>query len=209
MRSYVFSLLPLLFLSTACGNSTTADPEKETTDAGGGADGDVGSCSADPSATSCEVCVNSSCCSEVTACMAFPACANIAQCASECDGDQSCLANCGELYPSAVSSYNELASCNAANCSSECAMPTMTAPTGGNCPAAAGDTSCTTCLKEMCCSEAAACDVNSACAADRQCAASCSDTDCISACNSSYPAGASDYETYLECALTSCESACQ
>jgi hypothetical protein len=84
--------------------------------------------------------------------------------------------------------------------------------TGGfplTCDVATGDTPCTLCEKTACCPQTTACAGNSDCTSLVSCVTACgNDTNCASACATSYPGGATTALDLANCVNTSCSSTC-
>jgi hypothetical protein len=106
--------------------TSTFDSGGQTFDTGTSVDTGTttGSCAGDefqfPTAA-CQTCVDSMCCSDVTACSGDPTCGSLVTCISNCaQGDQTCANTCGSMYSSAVTEYNNLGMCVMSGCTTAC-----------------------------------------------------------------------------------------
>jgi hypothetical protein len=71
------------------------------------------------------------------------------------------------------------------------------------------DTTCGLCLRQSCCAESLACYKSSACQSYLDCIATCAgDTDCLFACESANPDGASNGTALEDCGKANCPSEC-
>jgi hypothetical protein len=71
--------------------------------------------------TTCLSCNDLHCCTEAEACGTNADCAGVFLCMTACHGDAACEATCRLLgVPSGVALYDQLATCRAASCASEC-----------------------------------------------------------------------------------------
>jgi len=69
--------------------------------------------------TTCQACIQRSCCD---VCTIDPICVQLAACAMLCS-DKTCLGACQNQWPTAISSYDTYAACLAFNCSNACPPP--------------------------------------------------------------------------------------
>jgi hypothetical protein len=132
--------------------------------------------------SACHVCLEDQCPAQQGSCTT-PACEAFESCAVACPGVD-CVESC--LQHGADPAASDLATCFGNSCST-CftATPTPTPTTdagGGACPAALGDTTCGTCLKQACCSRLSACLADSTCAATAQACAACNTAACLATC---------------------------
>jgi hypothetical protein len=110
-------------------------------DAGGGADAgeqvlDASACGSAATliATAnlqCLPCIEdqANCCMVDLACSIEPGCVALLACAEACaPGDQTCLGNCENQWPAAVTTYDDFAGCIGQHCSPQCPALPQTAP---------------------------------------------------------------------------------
>jgi len=82
-----------------------------------------------------------------------------------------------------------------------------TVPT--SCSAAAGDDTCTACLKQSCCNQTLGCANDSECVAVFNCAGACADQDCITNCVNAHPNAQTSLQNVINCEQRSCVAACE
>jgi hypothetical protein len=68
---------------------------------------------------------------------------------------------------------------------------------------------CGICLAECCCTQLVACANNTSCTNLLSCEANCTTTACDNGCVSLYPGGETTLNSYLNCGVTNCLTACQ
>lgn len=82
------------------------------------------------------------------------------------------------------------------------------AGSGPTCPGVNPSTTCDVCLADSCCSELSACTNDPNCVQFYQCAKDCQSNECVSGCQSSYPDGASMFQSLESCGTSYCSSTC-
>jgi hypothetical protein len=181
----------------------------------GGADGphpDAGAptCDGLSSSTSCGICVNTQCCTEVTDCQNDADCLQVLGCIESCNGVQTCVNNCAEEYPAGVTDYDAFAKCKNGNCDSACGVVADAGTNDGGGVAACGfvpfSASCAACIQSSCCPETEICAEDAPCATLLQCEIGCgSEMSCISACENG-AAGATLQEAHntVNCWIADC-----
>ena len=103
-----------------------------------------------------------------------------------------------------------ISACNTEGYVPSCATSGKCSPPGGLCGTTAGDTACTACDRQSCCSQLTACFNQDACASLVSCLDPCAanDTACMNNCETTYSAGASTLSAWSRCLSTSCSSSC-
>ena len=113
-------------------SGTEAGSEGGGTEAGlDGGGGDGGSCGIgsgtgefSTGVPACNQCLKQHCCSETTACAADASCVAIIECVAECLGDGGtligCEVPCAEANPAGVTDAQNVGTCEASSCGSEC-----------------------------------------------------------------------------------------
>jgi hypothetical protein len=76
------------------------------------------------------------------------------------------------------------------------------------CSSSSTDSTCTTCLKGKCCNAASTCADNPACNTLLTCIGKCTESTCMSNCESAYPSGVTPLVNYLNCVDSYCTSSC-
>jgi hypothetical protein len=158
--------------------------------------------------TTCDSCLDGSCCTENKACVADADCTALIACGNACT-DDACLAGCFSAHPTGVAILETLSTCVETSCSSACGGGG--GGTGGSpsaCGFASGNTTCDSCLDTNCCADANACLADKNCTDYLDCAYACSDAACESACKAAHPSGAAKLDVLSTCATTSCGTAC-
>ena len=171
---------------------------------GGGANGNDCSCQSHLNTNSaCGMCLEHSCCSQVTACFAEASCA---QCTKG--------GACSDDVPT-----SDLNGCIASSCAAECSAPNAVGggTTGGAVPGSTcslgipfSQPACSQCVSQSCCSEDNACAGDSDCRTFTACVKSCpaKDTSCENQCAQSHPSGTRLLTALANCVTASCKSAC-
>jgi hypothetical protein len=182
---------------------------------GGGGGGSTGICAPLSTDTACDTCQDNSCCSQMTACSNQASCHSLLTCINNCSsGDTTCMNSCQSSYSSGVTTLTTFITCVQTSCSASCSQNAGSGGsgggTGGACPASSGDTACTTCDKQSCCSQFTACENQPACANLANCITACAsgDTTCMNGCETSYPSGASNLTAWVSCLTSSCSASC-
>ena len=172
---------------------------------GGGGAGGGGDCSCQShlnTNSACGMCLEQSCCSQVTACFAEATCAQCTRGGA-----------CSDDAPT-----SDLNRCIANSCATECGS--TGAVGGANGGPASGSTcslgitfsqpACNQCVSQSCCNEDNACAEDSDCRAVTACVKSCSagDTSCKNDCAQSHPSGTRHLTALASCVTAGCKSAC-
>jgi hypothetical protein len=112
----------------------------------------------------CASCVNTSCCTESTACAADPVCSAYESCLGTCNGDPKCRSQCTIDNPVGVAAdVSALSACLATNCETACGLTCGGVADLISEPDAA--VSCEQCLKGSQCAQAEACASSEPCVA--------------------------------------------
>ncbi len=95
---------------------------------GGGYGGSAGStgtaCNPSSTATACTLCIDQSCCPQLSACDGQASCVSLSSCISACStSDTTCMNNCETIYSSAVANLSSLLACGESYCSTSCNTP--------------------------------------------------------------------------------------
>ncbi len=75
-------------------------------------------------------------------------------------------------------------------------------------PLSSGDPTCDTCISASCCNEDTACGDDQDCLAFISCESACSDQDCVTACQTTYPGGSNELDTLDSCLESLCAVPC-
>lgn len=70
--------------------------------------------------TTCDNCLEKSCCTEVAACQSNATCGSLVQCANQCNGDRTCVQECVQQYPNGVPPLQTINTCLQSKCAAEC-----------------------------------------------------------------------------------------
>jgi hypothetical protein len=157
-----------------------------------------GSCVPQANINGCQSCSRSACCAERKAYYGHSQALYWLTCATPCGGDPACEAGCWQQYPSLKAAYDTLSQCMGKQCGNDC-----------YCQAAAGDTSCTACRKQNCCSELAAYFQAPDVQPYSDCLDACGGTfTCHESCSQQYPQAGNAMTQLLVCDGTHCTSEC-
>jgi len=124
-KSYVGCTGGLSMCNGKCTDtSTDANNCGKCGNACGGSSCSGGTCGG--SGQTCDQCYTAAqtgtCKSQFTACANSSACVNLTNCIGNCNGDSTCIQNCGSTYSSGVAAYNARAACICDTaCTTECA----------------------------------------------------------------------------------------
>jgi hypothetical protein len=102
----------------------------------------------------------------------------------------------------------------AAACSSESASRADDGGAGGSAGSAGrggggGANPCTECITDECAAETGRCVANAACQSLASCYDACTDEDCATECDQTYPAGVTDWYALVTCSAQSCADPCE
>lgn len=89
------------------GSSTTSDPDTNQ------CEGAIGS-------SSCNKCIERSCCDEAIACASEAQCGGFIQCGAACGPNPQCVEQCAVANPSGVATLQALVGCMSKHCSKQC-----------------------------------------------------------------------------------------
>ena len=182
--------------TTACGGPSSPPP--------------TSACGFGSGNSTCDTCLDTSCCGDANACLGDADCTALIDCAMACT-DATCEAACEAAHPSGTTKMNALSTCANTACGSTCGGPPPgpgPGPGPGSCGLTSGVAMCDTCLDASCCGPTTACLGDADCVALIGCYDACTDGACAAACDAAHAAGSSKLTGVFTCAQTSCAATC-
>lgn len=134
-------------------------------DAGGSSSSSMGTCNAAPwtEDTSCQTCLESSCCFALNACEAGSECIALKTCLDDCAGNIPCAASCASMHEDGVNAVDALGACNSDSCESCAAVPPTSYDACTSILAEYPTAPYNDCVEANCCDELVTCANDSTC----------------------------------------------
>lgn len=171
----------------------TCGPDGGAPGKGSDADADAPSCPASSQSDPCSRCNEERCCEATAACSKNPECVSLAACYGTCGGDSACQLKCANDHPSGVAEWGHSQACQVVSCSGsdDCNGPV-----------------CTQCVAQKCGNVFDACWSDADCYRFAKCFLTCSDSQCVKACQDATPNGVSKFDAFVQCQLDQCGNQC-
>lgn len=189
--------------STDCGGPPDGPPPGPP---GGGVCGGI--TSGDPT---CDVCLDTTCCGDITACIDDVECRDFMSCLEGCT-DTKCETACQVAHPAGATELSALSTCVTTSCAVLCGGPSPPPPPPSGSPAscglASGLATCDACIDTACCAQSSACVGDADCTAFIGCLNGCGDEVCANACAAAHATGAAKLGDVVTCLESSCGPSC-
>jgi hypothetical protein len=197
--------------TAASTSDTAATSTASSATTGNGAGGesvvDCGPVSGFPASEACSACSNASCCEELAACAAKPACGGFASCLEACGADPACFDACGLDHFGDTPEGLQVVACQLEHCPAECGLEDRDCRYYVPPPPVADRDACRECVDAACCDELDA-QFDAEVLEFFLCSLACLDAFCLRGCEEAFPAGVSATSAVFACVGTSCEAPC-